>query len=143
MTTPPREERPAAVAGLGRAKSKSDAKLRKENSPPAGNLQAPTDFDPQACPIIAEHFFGIVTVRGDDIGTPSHVRDLRFRRDVERLHTLGPWVFFHLLDEIGHRHQGRTFIEDSARRYAELDPAIVKQLGGDRMPPSPIHRVAP
>ncbi len=74
---------------------------------------------------------------------PPHIRDLRLQRDVVRLHKLGPRAIYHLLDEIGCRHLCRTFIEDHARQYADLDPAVLRQLGGMRSPPSPIHRVAP
>ena len=51
----------------------------------------PADFDPSRYPIVAYHWFGLVPTC-DDIETPSHIRELRFQRNVERLHRLGPRV---------------------------------------------------
>lgn len=74
---------------------------------------------------------------------PPHVRNRRLQRDLEKLHRLGPRAVYHLLDEIGCRHSCRTFIEDRASRYAELDPAVLARLGGDRFPPVALHEVNP
>jgi hypothetical protein len=70
---------------------------------------------------------------------PPHILDLRLQRDVEKVHQLGPRAFYALLDEISCRHSCRTFIEARAQRYASLDPEIVKQLGGDKFSPPPLH----
>ena len=50
------------------------------------------------------------------------VADLEFRRDVERLHRLGPRAVCELLTEIGEQWLCRTFIEQRVRLYAEIDP---------------------
>ena len=62
----------------------------------------------------------------------ADLRDLRFRRDVERLHRLGPRVLYELLAELGARRMIRTEIEALARRYARLDPATLAALGVER-----------
>ena len=97
-------------------------------------MNAPPGFDAARYPVIGQHYFGIV---------PPHVRDLQFRRDVERLHRLGPRAIYHLLDEIGCRRLCKTFIEDRAREYAGLDPDVLAAVGGDKLPPSPIHQATP
>ena len=74
---------------------------------------------------------------------PPHIRDLRLQRDIEKLHQLGPRAIYEMLDEIGCRHSCRAFIEDRASRYAELDPAIIKELGGDNFPVPVLHEVQP
>jgi hypothetical protein len=60
------------------------------------------------------------------------LRDWRFRRDVERLHRLGPRVLHEFLAELGAARMCRTEIEILARRYARLDPAILDALGIER-----------
>jgi hypothetical protein len=53
-------------------------------------------------------------------------------RLVGRLHRLGPAPLFHFLDEIEHG----ASIPDHLERYAQIDPAFVRALGGDRFPPA-------
>ncbi len=60
--------------------------------------------------------------------------DARLRRDVEKLHRLGPRPLYHLLVELGCERSFRVEIERSVARYARLDPAVVKALGVDRFP---------
>ena len=72
---------------------------------------------------------------------PTHIRDLRLERDVERLCQLGPRPILELLQEIGAARNILTFVEDRAAVYANLDPARLAVVGGDRLPPLPIHEV--
>ena len=44
--------------------------------------------------------------------------DLRFRRQVERLHRLGPRALGELLAEIGEQRLCRTYLEQRVRRYS-------------------------
>jgi hypothetical protein len=60
--------------------------------------------------------------------------DARLRRDVEKLHRLGPRPLYHMLVELGCERSLRSVIEDSVARYAALDPVVVKALGADRFP---------
>ncbi len=72
---------------------------------------------------------------------PTDLADYRFQRDVVCLHRLGSRAIFHILDEIACRHSCRLFIEDRARRYAQLDRGTVIAVGGDSFPPVPLHEV--
>ena len=58
----------------------------------------------------------------------------RFRRDVERLHELGPRAVLELLVELGQERLLRIEIEHKVRRYAEIDPAALSVTGADRIP---------
>jgi hypothetical protein len=60
----------------------------------------------------------------------------RFRRDVKRLHLLGPRVLFELLAEIGCDRLIRTKIERLISRYAGIDPTALAATGDDLLPPS-------
>jgi hypothetical protein len=59
----------------------------------------------------------------------------RLRRLADHLHTLGPRPIFEYLREI---IAGADPV-DRLERYAELDPEVIRALGGDRLPPA--HRV--
>jgi hypothetical protein len=69
------------------------------------------------------------------------VADLRFRRAVERLHRLGPRPLYEMLVELGASRLIRTDIERQVERYVALDSNLLRQLGGDRFPPLPLHGV--
>ncbi|MCH8998781.1 MAG: hypothetical protein IID48_11075 [Proteobacteria bacterium] len=69
--------------------------------------------------------------------------DLRFRRQVERLHRLGPRALGELLAEIGEQRLCRTYLEQRVRRYSEIDPKHLAALEGDRFPRPPLYEVAP
>ena len=67
---------------------------------------------------------------------PKHAQALRRQRHIEQLHRLGPRVLAELLAEIERHHP--EIVDDIDRRlarYAELDPEILRALGGDRFPP--------
>lgn len=65
-------------------------------------------------------------------GDPVDLCDAIFRRDVARLHQLGPRVLAEFLAELGASRMIRTEIEQLVRRYARLDPALLDRLGIDR-----------
>jgi hypothetical protein len=67
---------------------------------------------------------------------------LRRQRMCAQTHALGDRVFFELLDELD-RHGIAPWALTEARleRFASLDPEVLTALGGDRMPPLPIHAV--
>lgn len=60
--------------------------------------------------------------------------DERFRRDVARLHALGPRPVFELLVELGRERLLRTAIEAVVARYARLDPAALAAVRGSEIP---------
>jgi hypothetical protein len=68
----------------------------------------------------------------------SDIRELRFRRDVERVWRLGPRAQYELLSELAARHTLRTEIEQLVARYSRVDPEVVRRTAGDRMPPTPL-----
>jgi hypothetical protein len=70
------------------------------------------------------------------------VADLRFRRDVQTLHRLGPRAVYELLVELGRDRLIRAVIETKVKRYADrLSPELLRVIGGDRFPGGPIHLV--
>ena len=71
------------------------------------------------------------------------VANLRFRRKVERVHSLGPRVTAELLAEIGAERNIRTVIDNKLERYAALDPKAVTVTGGDDFWPAPLTKTRP
>ncbi len=68
---------------------------------------------------------------------------LHFRRQVERLHRLGPRVTAELLAEIGAERGIQTIIDRRIDTYVELEPEALEAAGGDAFSPVPIHGVRP
>ncbi len=66
------------------------------------------------------------------------VASMRFRRKVEKIHSLGPRVTAELLAEIGAERSIRTIIDQKLERYAALDPKAVTVTGGDDFWPMPL-----
>jgi hypothetical protein len=73
------------------------------------------------------------------MSAPADLRELRFRRDVERLHRLGPRAVYELLTELGARQLLRSEIEALVGRYSRVDPVALRLAAGDRMPPTPLR----
>ncbi len=71
------------------------------------------------------------------------VADLKFRRQVIRLHQQGPRVLAELLAEITAERGNRVLIERKIDIYAEIEPEVLQAAGGDDFPPLPIHVVRP
>ena len=97
-------------------------------------MSAPLGSNASSFPILSRHWPGFPPVEHVDevVNAPPHIRDLRLRRDVEKLCRLGARPIHNLLKEIGSQRSCMSFVEDRAPRYAELDPAVVRELGGDR-----------
>ncbi len=100
-----------------------------------------TDFDPATYPIIALHFFGVEPLRPVGQIAAEVVADLQFRRQVERLHRLGPRVTAELLAEIGAERSIMTGIDQKIEKYINIEPAALEAAGGNKFPPLPIHEV--
>jgi hypothetical protein len=62
-------------------------------------------------------------------------RDEMFRRDLVRLHRLGPRAYYAMLIELAAQRLIRTEIEAIVRRYSHIDPARLAAAGGDKWPP--------
>ena len=69
------------------------------------------------------------------------VADLRFHREAEKLHALGPRAVGELLMEIGEQRGIRTFIDQRLRAYAALDPEVARELDGAEFPRPPLYEV--
>ena len=67
------------------------------------------------------------------------VADLKFRRQVIRLHRQGPRAVGEFLAEIGAEFSVQTPIDKKLDIYAEIDPEILEAAGGDEFWPAPIR----
>ena len=68
------------------------------------------------------------------------VADLRFRRQVIRLHRQGPRVLGEYLAELGVERDIGTIIDQKLDAYAELGPEALEAAGGDRFWPLPLYK---
>ena len=78
------------------------------------------------------------------IQNPSHTqaqRRLRRQRHVEQIHRLGARVIFELVDELDRHHGLADDLDRRLERYAALDPEVLRALGADRLPVSPVRIV--
>ena len=92
-------------------------------------------------PILCRHWPNFPSdTPGDE--PPPCVRDLRFRRNVEKLHRLGPRVLHEYLVEVGVQRSIRTFLEDRIGDYAALDERVLAEFGGDKFSPLPLREVS-
>ncbi len=69
------------------------------------------------------------------------VADLRFRRQVQRLHRLGDRVLGEYLAELGADRGVQTPIDQKLDVYAELEPETLKVTDGGDFWPTPLHEV--
>ena len=72
---------------------------------------------------------------------PIPIIDSQFRRQVERVHALGPRVVAELLAEIGAERSIRTLIDQKLRRYAELEPKVIEVVEGGGFGLAPLDEV--
>ena len=103
----------------------------------------PTDFDADAHPIIARHFFGVEPFRSIGAVAAEVVADLRFRRKVQRFHRLGDRVLGEFLAEIGAERSIMTAIDRKLARYAEIEPEAIEAAGGGGFWPLSLRVVRP
>ena len=73
--------------------------------------------------------------------TAELVANMRFRRQVEHLHSLGPRVVGELLAEIGAERSIMKLIEQKIDTYAGLDPKALEATGGNAFWPAPLREV--
>lgn len=69
------------------------------------------------------------------------VANLRFQRNVERVHGLGARVTAELLAELGSERSIQNIIDEKVARYAAIDPVALAAVGGDKFGPLPLHVV--
>ena len=101
----------------------------------------PADLDPGTHPIIARHFFGVEPLRPIGQIAVEVVAGMRFRRQVLRLHRLGPRVTAELLAEIGAERSIQTVIDQKLDTYADLDLEALEATGGDKFWLAPLNMV--
>ena len=89
----------------------------------------PANFDPDAHPIIAQHFFGIEPSRSAGTTGIDIIADLKRQRHIRKLHRLGDRVLDEMLTEIGDKYGIATGIERTVERYAALDPEALVLAG--------------
>ena len=107
-------------------------------------MSAPLGSKVSGFPILRLHWPDFPSVEHIDAGddAPPFVRDLRFRRNVAKLHRLGPRVLHEYLVEVGAQRSIRTFLEDKIDDYTALDGRALAKLGGDRFPAPPLSRAS-
>ncbi len=66
---------------------------------------------------------------------------LHFRRQVERLHRLGPRATAELLAELGAERGIQTVIDRKVDTYAEINPDAIEAAGGNDFWQPPLHEV--
>ncbi len=69
------------------------------------------------------------------------VADMKFRRQVLRLHRLGPRITAELLAEIGAERGITTIIDQKLDTYTELDPETLEATGGNDFWQPPLHGI--
>ena len=98
----------------------------------------PPDFDADAHPIIAAHFFGVAPDSQIADFYPADVSaGLRRQRQIEHVHQLGPRAVGELLYEVT---EGED-LDRALDAYERLTPSLLEAVGADRFPPSPIYVV--
>ena len=106
-------------------------------------MSAPREVDVSGFRILRAHWPGFPPVEHGGVGdnAPPLVRDLRFRRNVEKLHRLGSRVLHEYLIEVAAQRSILTILEDKIGDYAALDRRVLAELGADRLPPVLLHEV--
>jgi hypothetical protein len=68
---------------------------------------------------------------------------MEMQHAVTKLHRLGPRPIFEFFCEIVHRWpaERRAWFLERLHRYADLDPAALRKLGGDQFSQQPLHVV--
>jgi hypothetical protein len=69
------------------------------------------------------------------------VADLRFRRQVQRLHRQGDRVLGEFLAEIGAERGITTIIDQKLDTYIEIEPEVLDAAGGKEFWQPPLHGV--
>ena len=69
------------------------------------------------------------------------VADLRFRRQVLRLHRLGPRVTGEVLAHLGAKHGIQTSVEQTVEHFTELEPEALEAAGAGDFWRLPLHEV--
>lgn len=71
----------------------------------------------------------------------QYLRRLRRQRQIEAIHRLGPRVLFELVDQLDREYGLGEEFDRLLSRFAEIDPAILRALAGDRFAVAPTRVV--
>ena len=110
-----------------------DRRLSEGVSP--GGFDTPRDKRPQPKKQAARGLIPIGPVAAEIVAR------LHFRRQVERLHRLGPRAVAELLAELGAERGVMKIIDTKLDHYAAIDPMTLEAATGDKFWPVPIHEV--
>ncbi len=99
------------------------------------------NFSPVDHPIISRHWFNVEPFRPVGKLAAEVVADIEFRRQVERLHAMGPRPMAEMLGELAASRNLGTVIDEMLSRYAEIPDQALNALGGHEFPPLPLHEV--
>ena len=99
--------------------------------------QAPAALRPPSDLAMAD----MTAITGARASPTEIIAELRFRRDVARVHALGARAVAELLAEVGAERGIQHLIDQKASRYATINPDHLLALGGDDFPPVPLHEV--
>ncbi len=98
----------------------------------------PPDFNAGMYPILARHWFGIAPDSQTANFHPAEVSaGLRRQRQIEHVHQLGARAVGELLYEVA---EGGD-LDRALDAYERLTPSLLKAMGADRFPPSPLHAI--
>ena len=107
----------------------------------SGANTAPVNFDPGTHPILAVHYFGLEPPHPIGQIAAVIVADMKFRRQVERLHGLGPRAIAELLAELAAERSIMTAIDQKLATYVSIDPEVIGAAGGSDFWPAPLHLI--
>ncbi len=98
----------------------------------------PVDFDPTACPILSQHWFGIEPPYPFDQIADEAASNLRRQRQIQHVYGLGHRAVHELVRDVA----GGADLDHALAAYARLTPGLLRAVGGDRFPPTPIRKVS-
>ncbi len=119
------------LSNTSRARRTSRAKSREGNT-------APVNFDSNAFPIIAVHFFGVEPLRPTGQVAVEAPASLRRHRQFEHVHRLGPRAVEELAVEVANGED----LDRALEAYQRLTPELLEPTGGDRFPLAPTREVS-
>ena len=73
--------------------------------------------------------------------TAAIVADVRFCRKIERLHARGPRAVAEVFAEVGAERSIMSIIDQTLDRHLAVPDQTLEAVGGDRLPPTPLHEV--
>ncbi len=98
----------------------------------------PTDFDPAEYPILSQHWFEIEPAYPINQIAADAISNLRRRRQIQHVYGLGHRAVQELVCDVA----GGADLDHALAAYTRLTPGLLRAVGGDRFPPTPIREVS-